>query len=176
MPSTAWGQAILKFSDSQLSAATAHCMARSHAGNHWPPDLAEFMAIVGETTPNVLGLSTADVINEYWRWRNESWKHTSSEHFPWRHAVLYHICLEMRRQGVGRKMSEVELKNLAGRQLEKWVKKVEQGYSIPPVRRAEKNDTRPPSLAQQIDPDGRYRQQGAELLAKIRAKRNKTGA
>ncbi|WP_411569413.1 replication protein P [Serratia sp. UGAL515B_01] len=71
------------------------------------------------------------MVAEYWRWRSESWKYSSADQFPWRHDVLYPICLEMRRQGVGRKLSEPELKSLARRQLEKWVKKVEQGYSIP---------------------------------------------
>lgn len=83
--------------------------------------------------------------------------------------MFYHICIEMRRQGVGRKLSEVELKNLAVRQLEKWAKKVEQGYSIPPVRRAETKGPPPPGYSQQADPDGRYRQRGDEMLARIRS-------
>ncbi|WP_025118829.1 MULTISPECIES: replication protein P [unclassified Serratia (in: enterobacteria)] len=160
---------ISKLSNSQLSAATARCIERCNAGHHWPPDLAEFVAIVGETTPSILGFSAADVVDEYWRWRNGAWRYNSSEDFNWKSDVFYHICIEMRRQGVGRKLSEVELKNLAVRQLEKWAKKVEQGYSIPPVRRAETKGPPPPGYSQQADPDGRYRQRGDEMLARIRS-------
>ncbi|MEX0632797.1 hypothetical protein M8494_14740 [Serratia ureilytica] len=91
-PSTIWGQTISKFSDDQLAYAARRCMERCSAGNHWPPDLAEFTAIVGECTTNPFGLSADDVMTEYRRWRNESWRFDGADSFDWRHPVLFQIC------------------------------------------------------------------------------------
>lgn len=54
---------------------------------------------------------------------------------PKRWPVLYHICIEMRRTGVERQMTEGELKRLAERLLAKWTRHIGNGFSIPPVRR-----------------------------------------
>jgi hypothetical protein len=144
-------------------------MERCSAGNHWPPDLAEFTAIVGECTANPFGLTTEDVMTEYRRWRNESWRYDGAESFNWRHPVLFQICLEIRRAGVERKLGQNEQAALAGRLLTKWEKQVEMGYSVPPVQKTKKLDQRPPGAAQVADKDGRYQQKGQEMLARIRA-------
>ncbi|KMJ07736.1 hypothetical protein SN05_01904 [Serratia marcescens] len=168
-PSTIWGQTISKFSDDQLAYAARRCMERCSAGNHWPPDLAEFTAIVGECTANPFGLTADDVMTEYHRWRNESWRFDSAESFDWRHPVLFQICPELRRAGIGRKLGHNELAALAGRLLAKWAKQAEMGFSIPPVRKAKALDNRPPGDAQVADTDGRYQRKGMEMLARIRA-------
>ncbi|WP_447876912.1 replication protein P [Serratia fonticola] len=144
-------------------------MERCHAGNHWPPDLAEFTAIVGECSAKPFGLAAEDVMAEYKRWRNESWRYESSESFPWKHPVLFQICTELRRAGVERKLGQAELAALAGRQLAKWAKQVEMGYSIPPIRKTKSLEHRPPGESQIADADGAYKKKGMELLAKIRA-------
>lgn len=110
-------------------------MARCRAGNSWPPDLAEFVTLVADCGSSVLGLKTADVMAEYWRWRNESFRYDSSESFPWRQPVLYQICTEMRRQGVERQMTARELEMLAAQQLAKWEEHAVSGKPIPPVRK-----------------------------------------
>ncbi|HGM5416876.1 TPA: replication protein P [Serratia liquefaciens] len=168
-PSTIWGQTISRFSDEQLAFAASRCMERCSAGNHWPPDLAEFTAIVGECTANPFGLTTEDVMAEYQRWRNDSWRYDSSEKFNWRHPVLYQICTEMRRAGVERRLGQAELIALAGRQLAKWAKQVEMGYSVPPIRKKKALEHRPPGESQIADKDGRFQKKGMEMLARIRA-------
>ncbi|PWC25162.1 MULTISPECIES: replication protein P [Brenneria] len=134
-PSTAWSAAIGHLTENQLATVVNGCLERCAAGNTWPPDLAEFMSLVTECGANPFGLNVDDVMAEYKRWRNESYRYSGSEKFPWRHPVLYHICIEMRRAGVERRMTAGELERLAERQLTKWVKNVSNGMSIPPIRR-----------------------------------------
>lgn len=110
-------------------------VARCKAGNSWPPDLADFVTIVADTCGSALGLKVSDVMDEYWRWRNESFRYDSSESFPWRQPVLYQICTEMRRQGTERQMTSGELEVLAAKQLAKWENHVADGHRVPPVRK-----------------------------------------
>ncbi|MEA1064714.1 replication protein P [Erwinia sp. HR93] len=108
---------------------------RCAGGNSWPPSLAEFVALVADAGGGRLGLTTSDIMAEYTRWRNESYRYDSSEAFPWRHPVLYQICTEMRRTGVERQLTQGEMEGLAARQLAKWEKHLTEGKPIPPVRK-----------------------------------------
>ena len=110
-------------------------MDRCRAGETWPPDLAEFVALLSESGANPFGLTVDAVMEEYRRWRNDSWRYDGSDKYPWPQPVLYHICLEMRTSGIDRQMTESELKRLAERLLTKWAKHVGMGLSVPPVRR-----------------------------------------
>ena len=105
------------------------------AGETWPPDLAEFVALISESGANPFGLTVAAVLGADRRWRDESWGYDGSDKYPWPQPVLYHICLEMRTRGIERQMTQGELKRLAERQLTKWAKHVGNGMSVPPVRR-----------------------------------------
>ena len=119
----------------QLRKICQICIDRCRSGNTWPPDFAEFVSLVAESGGGLFGLTVADVIGELTRWRNESYRYGTSEQFPWRHPVLYHICIEIRRVGVDRKLTKAEQEKLAGTLLQKWEKKITAGYSIPPIRR-----------------------------------------
>ncbi|NMP26880.1 replication protein [Rahnella sp. SAP-1] len=110
-------------------------MDRCAEGNHWPPDLAEFTAIAGEYSANPLGLQVSDVMDEYWRYAKDCWKYDCAEKFPWRHPVLYQICPELRRDGARRNLPHKELEALAKRMLDKWIKHVSMGQSVPPIRK-----------------------------------------
>ncbi|MCA6954801.1 replication protein P [Pectobacterium polaris] len=134
-PSPAWAAAIGHLTNDQISKVIAGCLNRCAAGNSWPPDLADFISLVAECGANPFGLGVDDVMAEYRRWRNESYRYSSSTEFPWRQPVLYHICIEMRRVGTERRMTDGELERLAERLLAKWVKKISHGMSVPPVRR-----------------------------------------
>lgn len=134
-PSGLWIAQIGSLTSAQTTSVCNAMVARCKAGNSWPPDLAEFVTLVVDTGGNALGLRTADVMVEYRRWRNESYRYDSSEQFPWRHPVLYQICTEMRRTGVERQMTQGELEALAAMQLAKWEKHVADGHQIPPVRK-----------------------------------------
>lgn len=130
-------------------------VARCAAGNSWPPDLAEFVTIVADCSGSDLGLKTADVMAEYWNWRNESYRYDSTEeYFIARecHPVLYQICTEMRRTGVERQMTRPELERLAASQLAKWEKYAEEGKPFPPVRKQIAAPRHPagPTPAQQL--------------------------
>lgn len=110
-------------------------VSRCSGGNTWPPSLAEFVALVADAGGGRLGITTSEVMSEYHRWRNESYRYDSSESFPWRHPVLYQICTELRRTGVERQMTPAELESFAAVQLAKWEKHLAEGKPIPPVRK-----------------------------------------
>ncbi|MFS9379444.1 replication protein P [Citrobacter sp. ANG330] len=110
-------------------------VSRCSGGNTWPPSLAEFVALVADAGGGLLGLTTSDVMAEYKRWRNESYRYSCSEEFPWRHPVLYQICTGLRRTGVERQMTQPELERHAVCQLTKWEKHLSEGRPIPPVRK-----------------------------------------
>lgn len=82
----------------------------------------------------VLGITTADVMAEYWKWRKLVYRYPSSEQYPWPQPVLYHICIEMRRTGVECQLTEEELKKLAEKLITKWIKHVSNGLSVPLIR------------------------------------------
>lgn len=133
-------------------------MERCASGNHWPPDLAEFTSILGEYSANPLGLQVADVMDEYWRYARDHWRYDTAEKFPWKHPVLYQICPELRREGARRNLPQKELEGLAKRLLSKWIKHVDMGLSVPPIRRKLAAPERPTGLtpAQQMLAGQRY--------------------
>ncbi|HAU5702985.1 MULTISPECIES: replication protein P [Citrobacter] len=134
-PSTLWIAQIGSMTDAQISLVCQQCMERCAVGNTWPPDLAEFVSLVSDSGANPFGLTSDQVMDEYRRWRNESYRYAGSDKYPWPQPVLYHVCIEMRRTGVERQMTEGELKKLAEKLLTKWTKHVKNGMSVPPIRR-----------------------------------------
>lgn len=134
-PSDLWIAQIMNLTSDQMTSICSAMVARCAAGNSWPPDLAEFVTLVADNCGNALGLRVQDVMDEYQRWRTETYRYDSSELFPWRHPVLYQICTEMRRTGVERQMTTRELEMLAADQLVKWEKHVAAGMPIPAVRK-----------------------------------------
>lgn len=122
-------------SGEQLGRVCTRLAERCSAGNTWPPDLSDFIAQAAECAGGALGLTTADVLAEYKRWRTNSWCYSSSDDFPWRHPVMYHICIEIRRVGIERKLTQSEHEKLATTLLQRWEKKIASGYSIPPVKK-----------------------------------------
>lgn len=84
----------------------------------------------------VLGVTAADVMAEYWKWRKLVFRYPSSEQYPWPKPVLYHICLELRRRGTDGQLSHSELQREAEDILGQWESRVLAGKPIPPVRRA----------------------------------------
>lgn len=93
------------------------------------------MVLVAECTGGVLGLSVDDVLAENKRWRNEFYQYSSTETFPWKHPVLYQICIVLKRKGIDFKLTEKELRDLAGKELAYWEKRAESGLPPPPIRR-----------------------------------------
>ncbi|EKP1098579.1 replication protein P [Enterobacter hormaechei] len=84
----------------------------------------------------VQGITTADVMAEYWKWRKLVFRYPSSEQYSWPKPVYYHICLELRRRGTDGQLSHKELEDEAAEILDRWEKRVLAGKPIPPVRRA----------------------------------------
>ena len=84
----------------------------------------------------VLGITTADVMAEYWKWRKLVFRYPSSEQYPWPKPVFYHICLELRRRGTAGQLNSKEFEHEAADILDMWEKRVLEGKPIPPVRRA----------------------------------------
>ena len=99
------------------------------------PSPGQFVAWCKEACGS-LGVTAQDVIAEYKKWRNESYRYENSEKYPWRAPVMYHICVELKRLGYERQLNHAELEQEAGRQLAKWEKRVADGKPVPPIRRA----------------------------------------
>lgn len=116
----------------QLSAGMRN--ARAIGSPFWPSP-GQFIKWCREGH-GALGISSADVIAEYWRWRKEIFQYACSEDFPWKKPVMYHICLELRRRGTEGQLSEKELSREATDLLVMWEKRSAEGKPIPPIRRA----------------------------------------
>lgn len=84
----------------------------------------------------LLGITVDEVMTEYWKWRRLVFRYPTSEQYPWPAPVLYHICIELRRQSTDRQMTEKELHQAAAKCLADWEKRFSEGKPIPPVRRA----------------------------------------
>lgn len=111
---------------------------------------------------SALGITVADVMDEYWKWQKLVFRYTSSEKYPWTKDVLYHICLELRHRSTEGQLSRQELEREAVKIIDMWEKRVLAGKPIPPVRRA---------LAAPVAPKGPT---PAELL-KAKYERMKSG-
>lgn len=99
------------------------------------PSPGQFVAWCKEGR-SLLGLSVDDVMIEYWKWRRLVFRYPTSEQYPWPQPVLYHICIELRRQSTDRQMTEKELRQAAGSVLAGWEQRVADGKPVPPARRA----------------------------------------
>lgn len=71
-PSKLWIAQIGAMTEQQIRQVCRQCMDRCRAGETWPPDLAEFVALISESGANPFGLTVDAVMEEYRRWRNES--------------------------------------------------------------------------------------------------------
>lgn len=100
----------------------------------------------------VLGITAADVMDEYWKWQKLVFRYTSSEQYPWPKPVLYHICIELRHRSTEGQLSRHELERRATDVLNIWEKRVLEGKPVPPVRRAIAPPVAPkgPTPAQQL--------------------------
>ncbi|ECN6005614.1 replication protein [Salmonella enterica subsp. enterica serovar Brandenburg] len=163
-PSKLWLAQVGSMTEHQIKQVCQQCMERCRAGETWPPDLAEFVALVSNSGANPFGLTADAVMDEYRRWRNETWRYDGADKYPWPQPVLYHICTEMRRTGVEHQMTEGELKRLAERLLAKWSKHVGNGFSIPQVRRQLEAPRHPkgPTPAQLLDQEYKRRKRACE--------------
>ncbi len=99
------------------------------------PSPGQFVAWCKEGR-SLLGFSVDDVMTEYWKWRRLVFRYPTSEQYPWPAPVLYHICIELRRQSTDRQMTEKEMRQAASSVLAGWEQRVAEGKPIPPVRRA----------------------------------------
>lgn len=99
------------------------------------PSPGQFIAWCKEGR-SLLGFSVDDVMTEYWKWRRLVFRFPTSEQYPWPAPVLYHICIELRRQSTDRQMTEKEMRQAAISALAGWEQRVAEGKPIPPVRRA----------------------------------------
>lgn len=84
----------------------------------------------------VLGITAADVMEEYWKWQKLVFRYTSSEQYPWPKPVLYHICIELRHRSTEGQLSRQELERQAADVLNMWERRMLEGKPVPPVRRA----------------------------------------
>lgn len=132
--------------------------ARASVSPFWPSP-GQFVAWCREGK-GLLGVSPADVMTEFWKWRKLVFRYPTSEQYPWPQPLLYHICLELRRRGVDRQMNEKELLSEAGHLLANWEKRVAEGKPIPPIRRvlAAPHQDRGPTPAEMLMAEYKRRQ------------------
>ncbi|MCS2161684.1 replication protein P [Scandinavium sp. H11S7] len=131
---TAKRQWIAAFSENgirtreQLSAGVRH--ARASASPFWPSP-GQFIKWCKDSS-TVLGVSLADVMNEFHRYSREKGIHVGgAERFPWAHPVMYWIVTETRRAMYQRQLSETETEKYAAKKLEEWALKVASGEQVP---------------------------------------------
>ncbi|WP_230676053.1 MULTISPECIES: replication protein P [Yersinia] len=157
-PSELWERQISTMTGDQLQRVCTACMKRCESGNSWPPDFAEFVALVAEHGGGHLGLTVTDVLAELHRYRNEFYKYSCAEEFDWRHPVLYQICLDLKQLGVEKRLTESGEKAQAAIELAKWEKRTASGVPVPPIRRQLKAPERPSGLtpAMQLAAGNRY--------------------
>lgn len=99
------------------------------------PSPGQFIAWCREGR-SALGISSADVMAEYWKWQKLVFRYTSSEKYPWAKPVLYHICIELRHRSTQGQLSRQELEREAIKVLDIWERRVLSGKPVPPIRRA----------------------------------------
>ena len=114
-PSDLWAAQVNSMTSEQLTRVCSAFADKCRAGSHWPPDLAEFVAVTAECSGGSFGLTVDDVLAENKRWRNEFYRYSCAETFEWRHPVLYHICIALKRIGIERKLTERELRAQAAK-------------------------------------------------------------
>ncbi|PZZ64966.1 replication protein [Escherichia coli] len=66
-PSKLWIAQIGAMTEQQIRLVCRQCMDRCRAGETWPPDLAEFVALISESGANPFGLTVDAVMEEYRR-------------------------------------------------------------------------------------------------------------
>lgn len=99
------------------------------------PSPGQFIAWCREGR-SVLGIGSADVMAEYWKWQKLVFRYPSSEQYPWSKPVMYHICLELRHRSTEGQLSRQELEREAVAVLDMWERRVQSGKPVPPIRRA----------------------------------------
>ncbi|MCW0310517.1 hypothetical protein NB694_000317 [Pantoea ananatis] len=83
-----------------------------------------------------LGITAAEVLKEFWHWRRTVFRYPTSEQYPWTQAVMYQICLELRRRSNDRQLTEPELLAEAKKLIQYWDDRVTEGKPVPPIRKA----------------------------------------
>lgn len=161
---------ITALTDSQLQGALDACIRRCCNGNHFAPDLAEFMGIVSCEVNNPFGLTVGDVMNEFKRYNSEKYKFSCAETFKWKQPVLYHICCILRSEMLQRSLGDSELEKRAAVHLKAWSDKVLAGGSVPEPRPllSEKPGNR------KAWDGGAGHQQAMAILAKLRGGKPQT--
>jgi hypothetical protein len=134
-PSDLWIAQIGAMTEAQLKQVCGEIMNRCVSGSTWPPDLAEFVSLVADTGANPFGLTVEVILKEYKQWRNEDYRYGGSVEYPWKQPVLYHICIELKRVGYERRLTDKEFERFAEKLLAKWIKYVTSGLTVPPIRR-----------------------------------------
>ncbi|MGP2486946.1 replication protein P [Pantoea ananatis] len=99
------------------------------------PSPGQFVAWCREGK-GALGITAAEVLKEFWHWRRTVFRYPTSEQYPWSQAVMYHICLELRRRSNDRQLTEPELLGEAKKLIQYWDDRATEGKPVPPVRKA----------------------------------------
>lgn len=137
------------------------------------PSVGQFVAWCKSEVPSQLGLPTADeVMAEFDHYSARHHDYSAPELFPWSAPVMYWIVLDMRRAMYRYNQTAAEVQKSAIKLLAQWEKKLRAGEAVPaPVVQVE-NKSRPASPVQALDADGRYKNAGAAMLARIRSRKS----
>lgn len=133
MPSSTWKAAIGGLSEHQLSGVMDACIARCIAGNSWPPDLAEFIAMVSQVSAeqNPFGITQEKIVACFKWYCSVRGLYPSAERIPWTHPVEYWVCTEVRQRMVQYRLTDAEVEKALSKELDRWVKKVAAGEKVP---------------------------------------------
>lgn len=151
-PSLLWTQAIGSLSDQQLAKIGQICIQRCIDGNPWAPDLAEFMAMIGDTQEKPLGFTVEMVRDEFKRYCRDRGYYDSAELFPWSNVLMYWICTAVRQRMVRYNLSDADVDKAIRRELKEWGDKIAAGGTIPnPATRIENKTRQRPAWMDLLD-------------------------
>ncbi|MEQ9887632.1 replication protein P [Pectobacterium zantedeschiae] len=132
MPPSIWISTIGKLSDAQIKSGIGECIRQCFVeGNRYAPDLSDFLSYVSAGAKNSFGLNVTDVMTEFRKYCRTRGQYSCAETYPWRHAVLYWICCDLRVEMIQRNLNDVEIERSAGKKLAAWVSKVATGEVVP---------------------------------------------
>lgn len=136
------------------------------------PSVGTFVTWCKAKSAELMGLPTVDdVMYEFERYNARHYDYQNPESFPWVSPVMYWIVLDMRRSMYQYNKTAGEMRKVAEQCLIGWEKKLRAGESVPAPVAQIANKSRPISVSQQMDRDGRYKNAGMALLERIRAGR-----
>lgn len=166
-----WVLALLESNTCRRNQIEAGLRVARQQNSDFLPSPGKFIAWCREGELSLAELPTVDeAMAEFKRYGAEKGFYPTAEMFPWRLDVMYQIIPETRRRMQQYNLTNSEVRVSLEKQLKHWAKVLRDGGKIPPIKALITDQTRPLSIAEQVDVEGYFRQKGEELRHEIRSR------